>query len=57
MLVVISLTLVIKKSLKIAVSWSIRYIFGKGYNFSSPKSLLHMVNKLFFEVAELISDK
>ena len=39
-----------------AGSWCIRYLFGKGTNFSSPNSLLHVANKLFFEVAELISD-
>ena len=57
MLLLISLTVFIKKSLKIAGSWSIRYIFVKGANFSSPGSLLHMENTLFLEVAELISYK
>ena len=57
MLVLICLTLLIKKSLKIAGSWSIREIFGKGVNFLSPNSLFHMANKLFFEDDELISDK
>ena len=44
--------------MEIAGSWSIRYfIFSKEANFSRPESLLHMANKLFFVVAELISDK
>ena len=57
MLVLICLTLLIKKSLKVAGTWPIRYIFGNGANFLNPNNLLHVADKLFFEVAELISDK
>ena len=57
MLVIICLTLFFFKSLRIVGSWSIRYIFGKLANFLSPSSLLHTVDKLFFEVAVLISSK
>ena len=57
MLVLICLTLLIKKSLKVAGTWPIRYIFVNGANFFNPNSLLHVADKLFFEVAELISDK